>query len=156
MRRTSGTRNTYEADPRSEPAMRSPVSRFFERPGSEPDSGHATAEGASGSPAWIGFENAQRASCCNCALTAVRAVYHEWPSILSCTQPPNCGACRCVAHTCLGIFNVMTFYLGLFGVLSFGFHAMTERFNYGATPTNIRLLLSAIPEPCHFPGIAGR
>jgi hypothetical protein len=54
--------------------MRSPVSGFFERPGSEPDSGHATAEGASGSPAWIGFENAQRASCCKCDLTAVRAV----------------------------------------------------------------------------------
>ncbi len=136
--------------------MRSPVLRFFERPGSEPDSGHTTAMGAGGLPAWIVFENTRRAACCKCALTAVRAAYHERPSILSCTQPPSCGACRCVAHTCLGIFNVITFYLGLFGVLSFGSHAMTERFNYGATPTNIRLLLSAIPKLCHFPRIAGR
>jgi len=136
--------------------MRSPVSGFFERPGSEPDSGHATALGAGGSPAWIGFESTRCAACCKCDLTAVRAVYHEWPSILSCTQPPNCGACRCVAHTCLGIFNVMTFYLGLFGVLSFGSHAMTARFNDGATPTNIQPLLSAIPALCCLPGIAGR
>lgn len=54
--------------------MRSPVSGFFERPGSEPDSGHATALGAGGSPAWIGFESTRCAACCKCDLTAVRAV----------------------------------------------------------------------------------